>query len=824
VTPLVDAVADSTCSADDTNTHQYTNRDHEALERAQAAAAAAAARGSRGGCGRGKRLTLSDGHTEEALLHNDIISTSDKDVEELILNTSEGDLSLRGAAVIVIVVDTDLATVFVASKIDLDLSGKVSDTVAGRDSDPVIVTNDLVPVALTRKLPARSIAHVTVGCQTIVIVRKAADTNGSLALSVDHRSLLVDVKHEDATAASETGDKDPVVLTRVGSPLDLRRTATSRIIIVDLHAVLTSGSIVLRAVVVELEHGIKASVTVASGGDELGASANDSNPDTPHGLVAASATGQVRKHGVILYTPWEGATVDEPSLLARAVDVILLLVEVNVEVAARVLRILSSDKDVVSLAILSNEGSISATILWRSLDNATHLVTVLVDLDTGLELVELVASGSSDGLRITIVTITPPATTTHNPTSIARLIVGFERGSVAVKNVREAVDILCIPALVVVSLLIRHDSKIEGNTIDGRRGGGNSNVVRVGGSKEDNLGTETAVIIIAGDTLKTRTVMGARIVGLALLINVDDRIVDSGRAGASGNDELAVGTLHTEVHGVDTVEVTALREGSVHEIGSVAVVVGDGSDHDGLIAEAVSMQCARLDGQSETTTGVVEASNEDVVLAVLDGTPRDQRSTIAGIVVGANATLSTSIIFITLSEDGDDGIVVSVGVASVSNVRFAVTSDLVPETSSGQAGATVVDREASASLTLNSERKRLLLNIHSLLALIVVGRENLRGGEVVSTSGVQEASDVDVIGFALLSGESHTALPLVATIIVHSYALVDETTGSVARTEDKDDRIHRSTLIASVENDSLALTLIGVPDTLGGVLVSVTLN
>jgi len=177
------------------------------------------------GRGRGrsrKRIALSYGQTEETFFHNTAISTSDKDVEELILDTSKGDLGLRGAAVIVVVVNTDLATILVASKIDLDLSGKVSLRVASRNSDPVVVTDNLIPVTLTSNLLARSVARIAVSGQTIVIVRKVTDTNSSLALSVDHGLLLKDVEDKDTTGASKAGDKDPVVLTRVGLPLDLR--------------------------------------------------------------------------------------------------------------------------------------------------------------------------------------------------------------------------------------------------------------------------------------------------------------------------------------------------------------------------------------------------------------------------------------------------------------------------------------------------------------------------------------------------------------------------------------------------------------------------
>jgi len=103
-------------------------------------------------------------------------------------------------------------------------------------------------------------------------------------------------------------------------------------------------------------------------------------------------------------------------------------------------------------------------------------------------------------------------------------------------------------------------------------------------------------------------------------------------------------------------------------------------------------------------------------------------------------------------------------------------------------------------------------------------RKNLRGREVERTSRVQETSNIDVISLTRITMESNTALPLVAAIIIHGQAIVDETTGSVARIEDKDDRIHGGTLITSIKDNNLVLTLIGIPHTLGAVLVSVTLD
>jgi len=159
----------------------------------------------------------------------------------------------------------------------------------------------------------------------------------------------------------------------------------------------------------------------------------------------------------------------------------------------------------------------------------------------------------------------------------------------------------------------------------------------------------------------------------------------------------------------------------------------------------------------------------------------------------------------------------------VSNEGGTSTSDLVPQTSSTPPSAGIPERHASTSLTLN--RERIAGDSNSVSALIVIRRKNLRGGKIEDTSAVEETSDIDVISDILLSGESHTALPLIATIIIHSNAIVDITVlVSIARFEDKDDRIHRSTLIASIENDSLALTLESEPDTPRAVFIGATLD
>jgi len=125
----------------------------------------------------------------------------------------------------------------------------------------VVITDDLVPVTLTSNLLARSVGDITVCGKSIVIIRKAADTNGSPALSVDHRLLLINIQNEDTRATGEASDKEPVVCTRGGGPLDLRGTAARWVIIVNPHAVAMSIRITLfRAVVVELQNSIIASV------------------------------------------------------------------------------------------------------------------------------------------------------------------------------------------------------------------------------------------------------------------------------------------------------------------------------------------------------------------------------------------------------------------------------------------------------------------------------------------------------------------------------------------------------------------------------------
>jgi len=174
---------------------------------------------------RWKLITLDNVHAEETFRHDSLINTSDKNVEQLVLHSSKGDLSLRRALIIVVVVNTDLtAAILRARKVNLDLSGIIGFNVAGGHSDPVIVTNDLVPITLASVVSARSVGHITVCGQTIIIVRKVTDTNGGVTLGVDHRNLLVKLENKGTGGASKAGHKEPVVSTRLSGPLDLRGT------------------------------------------------------------------------------------------------------------------------------------------------------------------------------------------------------------------------------------------------------------------------------------------------------------------------------------------------------------------------------------------------------------------------------------------------------------------------------------------------------------------------------------------------------------------------------------------------------------------------
>jgi len=188
----------------------------------------------------------------------------------------------------------------------------------------------------------------------------------------------------------------------------------------------------------------------------------------------------------------------------------------------------------------------------------------------------------------------------------------------------------------------------------------------------------------------------------------------------------------------------------------------------------------------------------------------------------SNAITGT-LILSAIAKHRDSRIEVGVGVAGVGNVRLTIALNLVPETSRGPKLAAIHHIEASSSLTIDGVGE--VRSSDGTTALIVIRRENLRSSKVEDTSGVQETSNIDEVILVLLSSEHNTALPLVATIIIHSKTLVDVSGGIlIARSEDKDNRIHASTLIASIKNNSLILTLEVVPDTLRAVLVSLTLN
>jgi len=700
MTPLEDTVTNGTSTNDNTNTHKNSDRNTEALK----SSGTTLSQGRRGEMRR-KLITLSNSHTEETFRHNSLIDTSDKNVEQLTLDSSEGDLSLGRALVIVIVVDTDLTRAILrARKVNLNLSGIISLDVAGRDGVPVVVTNDLVPVTLTSVLGARSVAHVAVSGQTVVIVRKGTNTNGSVALGVDHGNLLVQLKNKGTSCASKASHIDPIVGTRLSGPLDLRSTAARRRIIVNLTAVFGMRIALVRAVIKELKDGIETSVAIASSSNDLVASTNDSNPDTLLGLVITIAVGFRGKDGVLLNTIRKLTTVDKVSLFASTVYAWSLLVEIDVVVATRVGGILGGDKDVVSLAILSDESSLGAISSDITLSGAAHIVTVVVDLDLGIKHVEFVASRSSDSLLITRVSVAVPATTTLLPGTIARLLRSIlDLGGVANKNIREGLNVSSEPALSVLSLFIRHDSKRERNTLDGGRHRGDSDVVGVRSSIEDNLGTKTAIIIVVGNASLTRAGVSGGRLGLTISVDIDDGIVDSGGAGAGSNDDLTVATLHDKVHRVLKILVTTFREGGLEVISTAREVVRKSNDMVSLPAVTVGVHRALLDGKSEATTGVVETSDEHPVFSVLDRVPGDERRAIAGIVVVSDTTISTSLLG-TFSENSNDRIVVGVLVAGVSNERMATTSNLVPQTRAESVLASIANSQASTSLTLNGVR------------------------------------------------------------------------------------------------------------------------
>jgi len=495
VTSLVETVANSTGCSNSTKAHEDTSSDQELLTTSKFALTATVGRGRRQNVR--KFVTLFSREAEETFLCNDVINTSDEDVEELILDTSESDFSLRSTAEIVVVVDANLTTSLRTSKINLNLSGKVGLYVAGRKSNPVIITNDLVPVTLTWVVLARSVRHVAVGSDTEVIVRKLTDANCSVALSVDHRLLLEDVKGENTRAAGKASNKDPVVLTRGGCPFNLRGATARWVIIVSPEAVLPLGHSGFRAHLVNLQNSIEASVTVASCGNQLGTSTNDRNPDTLLGNILASTPGLNSSHSVILHMPWERTAIDEVSVFTLTVGILTGFKEIDMEVSIRS-TLSGSNIDVVSLAVLGNEAGVGAVSprIRISLSNTAHFVTVIVDLKTSLQNVGRIASGEGDGLVSTVMLIAPPATTTAGMATIARLIASIKAGRIAKKNIREAIDILSEPALRVLGLFIGHDSEVEVNTTDVGGSRRNSNEVGIRSGKEDDLGTKTTVIII----------------------------------------------------------------------------------------------------------------------------------------------------------------------------------------------------------------------------------------------------------------------------------------------------------------------------------------
>jgi len=261
-----------------------------------------------------------------------------------------------------------------------------------------------------------------------------------------------------------------------------------------------------RAVVKELKDGIEASVAIAGGSNDLVASTNDRNPDTILSLVITITVRSTSKDRVILQAIWKRATLDKPSVFTLSMSAWSSLKEISMEIASRIVGIGSSDKDVVGLAILDSESGIdtSLTSLGSNVGNAAHLVTIVVDLDLGIKHVEVVASGNSDGLLLTIVSVAVPATTTLGLGTIAALIARFDASSVADENIRDAVNFFSEPALGVGSFLIRHDCKREGHTLDGRRNRGNGNEVGVACGKEDNLSTKATVIIVVSNAGMTR--------------------------------------------------------------------------------------------------------------------------------------------------------------------------------------------------------------------------------------------------------------------------------------------------------------------------------
>jgi len=206
VTPLEKTITNSADCRNKTNAHEATNNNKELLTTSKTLRFRRIMRW--------KFLTHGNIHAEETFRHCTTLDTSDEDVEQLILDSSKSDLSLRRALVIVVVIDADFTVALVASKVNLNLGGKVSLSTASRDGDPVVITNKLVPVTLTSKVAARSIGHITISGKTIIVVWEVADANGSVALGVDHRVLLVDLEGENTSIAGEASHEEEVVSTR----------------------------------------------------------------------------------------------------------------------------------------------------------------------------------------------------------------------------------------------------------------------------------------------------------------------------------------------------------------------------------------------------------------------------------------------------------------------------------------------------------------------------------------------------------------------------------------------------------------------------------
>jgi len=300
-----------------------------------------------------------------------------------------------------------------------------------------------------------------------------------------------------------------------------------------------------RAVVVELKNSIKAGVTITGSSNDLVTGTNDLDPDTSLALVAALTVRVVLDgDGVILKTVWKRTTLYKVGFKALSMSVGGFLIQINMVITSRVVDIACSDEDVVSPAVLHIEADSSAVTVNITLSNAAHFVTVVINLKLDRKQVEgSLAGRCSEGLLITVVSVTIPATTTSSSGTITALFTSFDTGCVASEDIRNLIDFLGVPALSVGSLFIRHDRKREVNTVDGGRNRRNDDVVSVGGCKEHNCSTKTAIIIIGSNAIVTGTRVFGRVFGLTLRVNIDNGIVNGGRAGASSGNDLTVNTL-----------------------------------------------------------------------------------------------------------------------------------------------------------------------------------------------------------------------------------------------------------------------------------------